>query len=61
MKPEAIITWNVPNFITIVLMIALVWGTLGIGSSFFRSKTTANKVVNAGVISDNNGNLAMSM
>ena len=36
---ENVLSWNIPNWITVVLMVTIVWGAIGLGGSFlFRPK-----------------------
>lgn len=55
-RSENVITWNVPNVITIWLMIGLLWVLMGIGSHLLIRKKTS-KGVNPGVVSDNTGSV----
>ena len=51
-RNENVISWNVPNVISIWLMVALLWTVLGIGSHLlFRKKSSGG-----GVKTDNSGN-----
>ena len=57
MKGENVITWNLPNLITVVLMLAVLWAVLGIGSSALRGRAGNKRALSAGVTSDGAGNL----
>jgi hypothetical protein len=39
MDGESILTWNVPNWVTVVLMVALGMALLGFVSKWFRSRS----------------------
>jgi hypothetical protein len=51
---ENVISWNLPNFITIMLMVALLWAGVGFLSHFFRG---ASSVMKTGAAADSAGNL----
>lgn len=53
MRDENVISWNLPNVITFVLMVALLWTGVGIVSHLVRGKTSASK----GVMADAAGNI----
>jgi hypothetical protein len=55
-RNENVLSWNVPNVITIWLMVALLWVVMGVGSHFVRKKT-ARAGVASGVTTDNSGNV----
>lgn len=38
---QSIITWNVPNWVTIVLMAAIMFGLLGLGQKWYQSRQAA--------------------
>jgi hypothetical protein len=38
---ESIITWNVPNWVTIVLMAAIGFGLLGLAQSWYKKRQAA--------------------
>ena len=52
-REENVLAWNVPNLITVWLMIALLWAALGIGSHLLFRK----HVKGGGISSDPNGNV----
>lgn len=55
---ESILTWNIPNFVTIALMVGIIWIVVGVASHFFRkssSKTTAPQAASGNLAG--NGNL----
>ena len=53
MRDENVISWNLPNVITFVLMVALLWTGVGIVSHLVRGKTSPSK----GVMADAAGNI----
>lgn len=56
MKSENVISWNVPNFISICLMLALLWCGLGVVSHLlFRKGRGSN--AGQGVAADSMGNV----
>lgn len=61
MKGENVISWNLPNLITVVLMMAVLWAALGLGSSLVRSRSKTNRAAVSGVASDGAGNLVQQL
>lgn len=54
MDESNLLSWNLPNFITIVLMVGLLWAAMGVASSAFRRARSAPQ----GVSADASGGLA---
>jgi hypothetical protein len=55
-RSENVLSWNVPNVITIFLMVSLIWAVLGIGSHLLFRKGKG-PTTQAAVQSDTNGNI----
>ena len=55
MRSENVISWNLPNFITVVLMLGIIWAVLGVGSNMLFGK---KGMKNVGVKSTSAGNLS---
>lgn len=44
LRDEQLLSWNIPNFISVALMLALIWCALGfLGHMVFRKPSTAAK------------------
>lgn len=54
---ENIISWNIPNFVTIVTMVAVIWVVLGFASHLFRRNGGGIGGVMAGNLAGN-GNVS---
>jgi hypothetical protein len=54
-RNENVLSWNVPNVVTIWLMVALLWVVMGMGSHFLRKGMSSKS--GAGVRTDNAGNI----
>lgn len=59
MKSENLITWNLPNFVSVLLMLAVLWAGAGLVSGFVRRRAGIGHN-SRGVRSDNAGNLVAS-
>lgn len=54
-RSENVLSWNVPNVVSIWLMVALLWVFMGIGSHFLRRGKSAPS--GTGIRTDNAGNV----
>jgi hypothetical protein len=47
---ENVISWNLPNFVTFVLMVALLWAGAGVVSHAIRGKSKGNSAKGVNVV-----------
>ncbi len=57
MKSENVLSWNVPNLISVWLMLSLLWVMLGVGSHLIFRKGGKGNLTATGVGTAANGNI----